>query len=160
MINRIKHLAVVFHDAIEKTISNHDVDYKYFSWFYDFPSGCCGVVSELLARYLLQNGIETTYICGTYRDGSFEDMCSHAWLVYGDNFIVDITGDQFKYNSLFLNYDKSVYVGPENDFYRLFDIDDTDCCNYSSIEKWNEIHEQNYFSLELYSKIIKNIDWN
>ena len=160
MVNRIEHLAVDFRKAIEKTIENRELDYKCFSWFYDFPSGCCGNISELLARYLLENGIKTSYICGTYRDGSFEDMHSHAWLVYENDVIVDITGDQFKYNSLFLNYDKSVYVGYENCFYRLFDIDDTDCCKYSSIEKWNEIHEQNYFSLELYSKIIKNIDCN
>ncbi len=67
MINRIEHLAVVFRDAIEKTIYNRDVDYKYFSWLYDFPSGCCGIVSELLARFLLENGIKTTYLYSVFK---------------------------------------------------------------------------------------------
>ncbi len=154
---KIEQLAIRFRNAIEKTIYARDVDYKYYSWFYEFPRYCCGKSSELLALYLLENGIKSTYICGSYRDGTFENTQSHAWLVYDNDTIIDITGDQFRYDSLFLNFDKQVYVGPEIDFYRLFEIDDMDCCNYFSIEDWQRIHEQDFTALELYSKIIKHI---
>ena len=34
---------------------------------------------------------------------------------------VDITGDQFKDNPLFLYFSEKVYVGPMNEFYELFE---------------------------------------
>ena len=40
-----------------------DIVYK------NFPRGCCGDTSDLLAQYLLEHGIKTLYVCGTYRDG-------------------------------------------------------------------------------------------
>ena len=55
----------------------------------DFPSGCCGVASELLGHYLnTQHGLKAEYICGE-RDG-----LTHAWLEL-DGVVIDITGDQF-----------------------------------------------------------------
>jgi hypothetical protein len=32
--------------------------------FSKFPSACCGDASDLLAQYLLENGIKSTYVCG------------------------------------------------------------------------------------------------
>lgn len=43
--------------------------------FKDFPTGCCGDTSCLLAEYLLQKGIETIW-------GSTQrDEWTHAWIV-------------------------------------------------------------------------------
>lgn len=50
----------------------------------------------MLAQFLLENGIRTYYVCGEYRDGSFENFRSHAWLLANNQIIIDITGDQFR----------------------------------------------------------------
>lgn len=58
-------------------------------WLQGFPSGCCGVASELFGHYLnTQHGLQAEYVCGDL-DGS-----SHAWLEL-DGVVIDITGDQF-----------------------------------------------------------------
>ena len=59
---------------------------------------------------------------GAYRDGIAENNTGHAWLIKG-RIIIDITGDQFRYDRIFLNFNVPVYVGKENDFYRLFERD-------------------------------------
>ena len=113
-----------FRDAMDVARDEGEFD-KDFS-FYKFPRGCCGDASDLLAQFLLENVIRTYYVCGTYRDGSFENSQSHAWLLTDNQTIIDITGDQFRDNPDFLNYDKSVYVGAEDDFHRLFEVEDRD----------------------------------
>ena len=91
--------------------------------FRRFPSGCCDDSCDLLGKYLEENGYYTQQVMGTYRDGAFEDITGHAWLLYNQSTIIDITGDQFKRSSLFLNFDKPVYIGENNTFHRMFDID-------------------------------------
>lgn len=60
-----------------------------------FPKGCCGVVAELLGRYLIESGYQNVlYVCG-----SMDEMGTHAW-VEVDSIIVDITADQFGQSSL------------------------------------------------------------
>lgn len=49
--------------------------------FNHFPRGCCGDTCYLLAEFLLKHGIETLYVCGTYKQQS------HAWLVVKDDHI-------------------------------------------------------------------------
>jgi hypothetical protein len=58
--------------------------------FERFPRGTCGVVSELVGRYLMEAGFEQVM----YVYGERADMGSHAWVEVGST-IVDITGDQF-----------------------------------------------------------------
>lgn len=118
----INRLVNRFRDAIDMALDAGDFD-KDFS-FYKFPRGCCGDTSDLLAQFLLENGIRTYYVCGTYIDGSFENRQSHAWLLTDNHTIIDITGDQFKDDPNFLNYDKSVFVGVGDDFHRLFEVED------------------------------------
>lgn len=67
----------------------------------------------MLAQYLLDKGIKTDYVCGTYWGKPDGNGQSHAWLMVDKYIIIDITGDQFSGKSTFLNYDKSVYVGEE-----------------------------------------------
>jgi len=86
-----------------------------------FPKGCCGDATIFLSEYLMEYGFKTTYYCGVH---PFEEKernpQSHAWVVLDGGLIADITGDQFKENEEFLNYDIPVYVGVMDDFHRLF----------------------------------------
>ena len=108
-------LATRFRRGIEKAkVQNEFVKDQNFR---NFPLGCCGVTTNLLAKFLMDNGVVTklVYVNGTYLD------FSHAWL-QTNNMIVDITGDQFKYVQELFNYNESIYVGDYNDFYSLFEV--------------------------------------
>jgi len=83
----------------------------------------CG---DLLAQFLLDNGIETYYVRGDYRDNSPENTQSHAWLVTYNQIIIDITGDQFRLLPHLLNCGESVYVGSEGSFHRQFGVEERD----------------------------------
>lgn len=121
MKKNIKQLANQFREAIE--MAKEEKEFYKDIVFRNFPIGCCGDTCDLLAQFLLDNNIGSYCVRGTYRKGSFKDMQSHAWLLTDNRIIIDITSDQFKYTPKLLNYNKSVYVGAENDFYRLFEVD-------------------------------------
>lgn len=121
-MNTILKYANDFRDAIERAAQAGETDELHF--FDKFPRGCCGDTSDLLAQYLCDNGIQTVYVCGTYYYGeSTYDSRSHAWLLVDDDIIVDITGDQFRLNKELHYRDQRVYVGYEDEFYRLFEVD-------------------------------------
>lgn len=138
-MKKIESLAWEFRKAMDG--AKESEEFKSDIVYKNFPRGCCGDTSDLLAQYLLEHGIKTLYVCGTYRDGCFENLQSHAWLLCMDSeVIVDITGDQFKYDPVFLNYDKSVYVGKMDEFHELFDVDDRDvhvCHGLSQVGDFN-----------------------
>lgn len=83
----------------------------------------------MLGHFLLEKGIKTRYICGNYYGDNVEYGQSHAWLDMSDGTIIDITGNQFADNPIFLNNSYDVYVGKINSFYRLFDVDERDIHN-------------------------------
>lgn len=121
-MNTILKYANDFRDAIERAKQAGETDELHF--FDRFPGGCCGYTSDLLPQYLCDNGIQTLYVSGTYYYGeSTYESQNHAWLLVDDDIIVDITGDQFRLNEEFYCYDQRVYVGYENEFYRLFEVD-------------------------------------
>lgn len=85
-----------------------------------FPTGCCSFASDLLQRYLIEQGIFTWYMSGNYGYGW--DGESHAWLETQDGIVIDITGDQYKYKKL--KFTEPVYVGPrKNGFHDKFTLD-------------------------------------
>ena len=90
---KVKELSTSFREAIENVdIGKLTVcDLTVCDFFRDFPRGRCGDASELLAKYLLENGIKAIYVSGVNGERT------HAWLEYCD-YIIDITADQFKEN--------------------------------------------------------------
>lgn len=149
----IKRLANQFRNAVDAARDAGEFD-KDFS-FNNFPRGCCGDASDLLAQYLLDHGIRTYYVCGTYSNGHFENIQSHAWLVTDDQIIIDITGDQFRNNSEFLYYDKTIYVGTKNIFHDLFRIEDRDIHENRGLNSLGGMCQSRLN--ELYNKITKYI---
>lgn len=110
--------------------------------FCRFPSGCCDDTCDLLGKYLKDKGYHTQQVMGTYRDGAFEDITGHAWLLYNKSTIIDITGDQFKMDPLFHNFDKPVYIGENNAFHRMFDIDRIcENCNINGNDRLLELYQ-------------------
>jgi len=117
-MDNITHLASKFRAAID-TAKNAG-KFRGDARFCGFPRGCCDDASVLLAQFLLGYGIITHSVNGTYRDDVPENIQPHEWLS-ANNQIIDITGDQFRFEPIFSNYEiPSVYVGPEDDFHRLF----------------------------------------
>lgn len=148
-----KKLVQNFRDAIDEAKANGEFNDDIS--FHKFPCGCCGDASDLLAEFLLKNDIETYYVCGTYRDGSFDEMQSHAWLKTEDGMIIDITGDQFRYDPNFMNYSKPVYIGEIDAFHRLFEVENRDVKkNYGLKPSENRCQQRLY---ELYNTIMKHI---
>jgi len=155
-MHNIELLAHRFRNAIESGISASDPDIVTDICFSQFPEGCCGDASELLAQFLLDHNIKTYYVCGTYGDESFENMQSHAWLLTEDFMIVDITGDQFRNDSRFFFYKHSVYYGKDDAFHKLFDGEDREIRESSGLSNL-EIFAQIRL-VELYKSICKYLE--
>lgn len=104
----------------------------------------------------MENGIRTYYVCGTYIDDSFDNLQSHAWLLTDNHIIIDITGDQFKNNPALLNYDKSVYVGEEDDFHKLFEVAAGNIRKNISLDTLGSMCQPRLY--ELYRKILNTFE--
>lgn len=152
-MKNIKQLATQFRKAIELALEagefNDDSIYRRF------PTGCCGDTSDLLAQYLLANGIKTAYVCGTYRSSPDGNVQTHAWLMVDKHIIVDITGDQFSSNPAFLNYDRSVYVGEEDDFHKLFAMEYREIHEHPGLSGLESFCKHRLWNL--YGKILKYV---
>ncbi|MCL6354315.1 hypothetical protein EXT68_02125 [Pectobacterium parmentieri] len=104
----------------------------------NFPVGCCGDTSKLLAYLLYQQfGIVPELVSGRYNDFDHRSPAcglsngnSHAWLVV-NGWIVDLTADQFndrgynlppvlitldtRFHDLFANRDSSLQLSQSNE---------------------------------------------
>lgn len=116
----VRLLANEFRKAIERAL---EAGKLHGTAIASFPIGCCGYTSDLLKRYLAEKDIATRYVSGTYRDCLTNDPQSHAWLELTDGTIVDITGDQFRFEPYPLQNDCSVYCDKPNGFYDQFKLD-------------------------------------
>lgn len=119
-MQEIEELVVTFRMAIDK--AKEDRRFDRDQRFTNFPRGCCGITSELLAKFLYDNGYrkKITYVSATFYDLELENP-PHAWLVIEENIVLDITGDQFKWYPEPLRFEEPVYVGPYNQFYNAFE---------------------------------------
>lgn len=120
-MNELLNIVVKFREAIEKALNEGEFvrDFR----FNHFPRGCCGDATDLLGHYLLIHGIKAKYVCGNYYGEDEGNGQSHAWLLLDDDVIIDITGDQFKFNPIFLKYNTPVYIGPCDEFHALFEVE-------------------------------------
>lgn len=112
-------LVTRFRTAIDEAKENREFiqDFR----FCNFPQGCCDDTCDLLAKYLHEHGIRTTQASGIYCDGNPENNTNHAWLLLDNITVIDITGDQFKWDDIFLRNNNPIYIGSENNFYHLFE---------------------------------------
>ncbi len=74
--NLIKQLVNIFWNAI--ILAKNNGQFTWDERFNSFPVACCRDASDLLARYLFDNGYDTLSIYGECRGGS------HRWLVWDD----------------------------------------------------------------------------
>lgn len=156
--NELYILAHKFRKAIEFSINNYCLNDAIFN---DFPSGCCGDACDLLAQYLMEHGIKTYYICGEHYVPAHSEIStyghtqSHAWLQTENGIIIDITGDQFKDNNYFSNYNSPIYIGKPDDFHTLFTAYECDIREHKDLYCIDE-----YYGIRLksmYSIIAQNI---
>lgn len=106
-----------FRKAIEAAKKNNEPG----EFFRKFPVGQCGHASDILAQYLIDNGISVIYVNGTYYGDDFDDWQAHTWLLV-KGLVIDITGDQFKFHEESIKYDIPIYIGPMTKYYQLFEI--------------------------------------
>lgn len=144
MKQKIRKLATTFRNAIEaaKVAGEFDSEFP----FSQFPHSCCGDATDLLAQYLLEHNIKSTYVCGTRYDENQKDTQSHAWLLV-DKLIVDITGDQFSNQSIYYNYNIPVYVGTSDSFHFLFKIEKRDVHKFDGLENYGYMYQTRLFRL-------------
>ena len=106
-----------FRSAIEKAVA--DRQFINDCRFSHFPNGCCDDTCYLLSQYLMENGYSCEVVTGSYYDGNPNNNLNHSWIKLEDETVVDITGDQFKFNSIF-DFDEPVYIGAETRMHKLF----------------------------------------
>ena len=134
-------LVECFRFAIEEAVANRE--FYGDCRFQSFPRGCCDDTCDLLAEFLAEHNIKTLQVVGDYYDGNPENNTSHAWLCLDEEIIIDITGDQFKWDNTFLRFDKPIYIGPKTDFYRLFEIRNVaESCNIHNNPRLADIFER------------------
>lgn len=106
-------LAKKFRNAILKANANKEFSRDGFIEL--FPRGNCGIVCDLLGRYLL----EYANLRSWYTSGETESE-SHVWLTLENGSIVDITGDQYSDRTGILYYNQPVYIGKIDTFHEQF----------------------------------------
>ena len=85
-------LASKFRRALEMVATKRE--YGRLSLFASFPKGCCTYTSDLLAEYLIENGIQRDRI-QVLNGRASKGFDTHCWLMIDDMYYLDITGDQF-----------------------------------------------------------------
>ena len=114
---KLYEIASEFRDAIEKAKADrkfvNDCRFTYF------PRGCYDDASALLSEYLNLFGIKCKIVEGTYYDDNPEFTSSHGWIELPDGRVIDITGDQFKYDPV-IRFSEAVYLGEYTEFHRMF----------------------------------------
>ena len=95
MMKEIEQFATQFRRAIDLALEAGEFDND--SIYRRFPRACCGDTSDLLAQYLLDKGIKTDYVCGTYWGKPDGNGQSHAWLMVDKYIIIDIIGESITY---------------------------------------------------------------
>ena len=99
--NLIFQLASEFRHALEIVVTKRE--YGRLSLFAHFPKGCCTYTSDLLAEYLIENGIQRERI-QVLNSKASKGYDTHCWLMIDNMYYLDITGDQFSNNIYYMKY--------------------------------------------------------
>lgn len=94
-------LASEFRRALETVAAKGE--YGRLSLFTHFPDGCCTYTSDLLAEYLIENGIQRERI-QVLNSKASKGYDTHCWFMIDDMYYLDITGDQFSNKSYYKKY--------------------------------------------------------
>lgn len=156
-LKKIKRLAEAFRCGIEKAIDDNSITSKTTrTTLYSFPRGCCEIASDLLAEYLIENGIITQLVSGVYYCDYQENIFPHTWLESIDGYIIDITADQFAQEPVFYGHLLlPCYVGEYTPFYDLFTEDRRFDGVYKGLFSYNSDCFESL--LPLYNIIIQHI---
>lgn len=100
-IDEIKELAIEFRIALDAVVSKRQ--YGRLSIFRLFPKECCRYTSDLLAEYLLNQGVAKERICMVESE-TLKYKYTHCWLVIDSKFYLDVTADQFNDEFYFNKY--------------------------------------------------------
>ena len=98
----IEDLASEFQSAL-KYVSKKGL-YGSLTLFQSFPNGCCTYASDLLAEYLMYNGIDRERIQLVNSESNSMGY-THCWLMIDEILFVDITADQFNGKPYFQQYE-------------------------------------------------------
>ena len=142
--NTFKKLAIQFRQGIECAIECGAITTRNTrTTLPQFPRGCCEIASDLLAEYLLENGIVTHCIHGEYYFDYCENKYPHTWLETNDGYIIDITADQFRGQPGFENMVlSSCYVGRDSVVQSLFDSNRRIDPDFSGLCSYNEAYQE------------------
>jgi len=117
-----------------------------------FPQGCCTYASDLLQKYLYEQGIPTYLISGHQEYGY--DGESHSWLETEDGTVIDITVDQFAYREP--RFITGIYVGKREDgFHNLFELSAPIPYNANISQHENECLREEF--IIRYKKVLKHM---
>lgn len=97
----IFNLASEFRHALEIVVTKRE--YGRLSLFAHFPNGCCTYTSDLLAEYLMENGIQRERI-QILNSNASKGHDTHCWLMIDNMYYLDITGDQFSNKPYYKKY--------------------------------------------------------
>ena len=76
--SELYYLVKSYRDAIEQAHKKN----RFCKWpFNQFPEACCGQASDILARFLGEQGIYTKVVSGS------DSNTTHAWLVLDDSIL-------------------------------------------------------------------------
>lgn len=139
----IEEYATEFRNALDIVVSKGS--FGRLRIFRGFPNGCCGYSSDLLAEYLIKNGIERDRIQRISSE-SLKQQYTHVWLMIDEALFVDITADQFNGKPYWRRYEPipSCCIVPRNTYlYESFDKRKTDYTHSVGIDSYcGDISEQ------------------
>lgn len=100
-IKDIETLALEFREALDVVVSKKQ--YGRLSMFSAFPKECCRYTSDLLAEYLINNGVKRERLCMAESE-TIKYQYTHCWLIIDRKYCLDITADQFNDKRYFNEY--------------------------------------------------------
>lgn len=158
--NELYQLAKSFRNAMEIVIEREQ--YGKLTLFRNFPKGCCQYTADLLAEYLLHNGIPKEQIVAVSSE-TLQDRYTHYWLLVYDTYFVDITADQFMGKTLFIKYASipACLVVPRNTYlYEMFDEQNTRYSHEIGIDTYGSNEATQNELRNIYDAIVIQIDKN